>query len=44
VSDLVAEGHLVPARYYSISEPDLSKVGIVLSGGNVDLDRLPWGR
>jgi threonine dehydratase len=24
------------------SEPGLGRVGIVLSGGNVDLDHLPW--
>jgi hypothetical protein len=23
--------------------PRLGKVGIILSGGNVDLTRLPWG-
>jgi DNA repair protein RadD len=29
VADLVAQGHLVPGRYFSISEPDLSRIGIV---------------
>lgn len=29
IADLTAQGHLVPARYYSLSEPDLQGVGIV---------------
>ncbi len=26
------------------ARPDLERVGVILSGGNVDLDHLPWTR
>src|SRR5271154_7055229 len=35
----ITEGHLAPARSSGGLE---ARVGIVLSGGNLDLDRLPW--
>lgn len=34
VADLTAEGYLTPARYFSISEPDLAKVGFVAGDYN----------
>ncbi len=36
VADLTFEGHLVPARYFSISEPDMSRVAVI--GGDYKQD------
>lgn len=29
-------------RFQEMAGPDVKKVGIVLCGGNTDLDKLPW--
>lgn len=40
VADLTKQGHLVPARYFSLSEPDLRRVRVVAGDYNAkDLDQ-----
>ena len=29
-------------QFHELAGPDVKKVGVVLCGGNVDLDKLPW--
>ena len=29
-------------KFKELAGPDVQKVGVVLCGGNVDLDKLPW--
>ena len=31
-------------QFCEIAGPDVKKVGVVLCGGNTDLDKLPWTR
>lgn len=42
----MASGAAVYAALHRLKEvdPSLQKVGVILCGGNVDLDRLPWDR